>query len=498
MMRTLLQRLPPFRAEADSRQAIFAVFALLSVLSIGAAFALQEWVFLALPFALLLVFQTVMDYRKVFYLLMVFIPLNIEVDNLPGDLGLDLPGEPLMAGLMVVYGLLLLSKVEILRAPYWGHGFTVLMLLQWGWMLFVTLYAENPTVSWKFFLAKSWYMATFYFLALHLLHDISVWKRILWLVFFPLVLATTKVLLHHAYLGFSFTGINPACFPFFRNHVSYAAILALSLPLFWHLRLDYRPWSWQRHILGLGMLILFAGMVFSYTRAAYLALFLSVAGYLVMRWKLIVPALVAAFVVVGAASYKLVDKNYFLKYAPTERTIAHQEFGDLVKATYTFEDASTMERYYRWIGGIYMINDRPWTGFGPNNFYPYYRRYTLNRFETYLSDNYERSGIHNYFLMLAVEQGLPGMALFIVLLLMLFVNAQRYYHAWPTGSVERRYISGAFMCLVVIAAFLLMNDLIETDKVGPFFFLCMVVLLRLRKTSSPNSSPPLTENSHVS
>lgn len=458
---------------------LFAGFALCTLLCFVAAALLSEPFFLALPFALLLIFQVLVDYKRVFYLLMFCIPLNIEIDGLPGDLGLDIPGEPLMMGLLLLYVLLLFSHIQIWKASYWGHFFTLSILLQWVWLLFATLYAENPAVAWKFFLAKTWYLASFYFLALHLLRKQADWKLLLWVVFFPLVFAASKALAHHAYLGLSFADVNKAVVPFFRNHVSYAAILALTLPLFWFLRYSYAPWSRQRLVLHGGIAILFLGMLFSYTRAAYLALFLSIVAYTIMRLRLLVPALLAAIVLVLAGSVLLVRKNYFLKYAPSERTIAHQEFGDLVAATYTFEDASTMERYHRWIGGIQMVMDRPITGFGPNNFYPYYRQYTLNRFQTYLSSNPERSGIHNYFLMLAAEQGLPGMLLFVVFLIGIFLYAQRYYHSWPVGSSERHILAGCFMCIVVISAFLLMNDLIETDKVGPFFFLSIVMIWRI-------------------
>jgi len=33
------------------------------------------------------------------------------------------------------------------------------------------------------------------------------------------------------------------------------------------------------------------------------------------------------------------------------------------------------------------------------------------------------------------------------------------------------------LCTVVMDAFLLINDMVETDKMGSFFFICMAVLV---------------------
>ena len=48
-----------------------------------------------------------------------------------------------------------------------------------------------------------------------------------------------------------------------------------------------------------------------------------------------------------------------------------------------------------------------------SNFYPNYQARTVRSFTTYVSDNPERSGIHNYYLMTAVEQGIPGLLVYL-------------------------------------------------------------------------------------
>ena len=71
-----------------------------------------------------------------------------------------------------------------------------------------------------------------------------------------------------------------------------------------------------------------------------------------------------------------------------------------------------MERLYRWVAGTRMTADKSILGFGPGNFYDYYKPFTLGtQFTTYVSENRDRSTVHNYLLMTAVEQGIPGLFL---------------------------------------------------------------------------------------
>jgi O-antigen ligase len=98
-----------------------------------------------------------------------------------------------------------------------------------------------------------------------------------------------------------------------------------------------------------------------------------------------------------------------------------------------------MERVYRWVAAAYMIQDRPYSGFGPGNFYFNYQKYTVSSFKTYVSDNPERSGIHNYFLMVTVEQGVPGLVFFLLFCLLVIFKGQQVYHYTPDAGRRRMW-----------------------------------------------------------
>jgi O-antigen ligase len=114
----------------------------------------------------------------------------------------------------------------------------------------------------------------------------------------------------------------------------------------------------------------------------------------------------------------------------------------------------------------------------------------VNSFKTYVSRNEERSGVHSYFLLLLVEQGWPGLLFFLVLSFWVFIRGETIYQAYRKRGYGRLPMA-ILLTLVVIYSFLIINDMIETDKVGSHFFICLAMLVRLdlayRQTSLKES-----------
>jgi O-antigen ligase len=131
--------------------------------------------------------------------------------------------------------------------------------------------------------------------------------------------------------------------------------------------------------------------------------------------RIMIPVMLAfVILLVGWLAYD----NRYISYSPDyEKTITQKKFNDLLNATYKLEDISTIERFYRWVAGYYMVKERPLLGFGPASFYSEYHSYVDRHFTTYVSNNPEHSSIHNYYLMTAVEQGIPGLLILLVLMI---------------------------------------------------------------------------------
>jgi len=454
----------------------FAAFAAVMLLSLFTGIA-GSWYFLAaVPAGLIILYLALVDLKAVFLLLLFCLPISTEF-FLPSGLGLEFPTEPLMVGLLLAGLLLLIKEAPSMDARFLRHPITLLLLLHLGWIAVSTLLSNQFIVSLKFLLAKIWYLASFFFLAGRILDGERAIRQFFWVVFLPLMLTIVVITVRHAAYGFTFSDIRWVLSPFYRNHVSYAAITVLFLPFVWFMRQWYDRGSWQRWAITLSLPVLLVAIQLSYTRAAYVAALSALGAYYIIRWRLTRWVLLLSVAgAIGILVYMVADNRY-LEYAPEyERTISHQDFNNLLEATYEMEDISTMERLYRWVAGFNMAATEPIFGFGPGNFFFFYKSFTVTRFTTYVSDNPERSGVHNYYLMVLIEQGIPGLLIFLALCFYALLRGERIYHE-ASSQRNRQIVMMALLCLIIISVMQIINDLLETDKVGPFFFMSLAILI---------------------
>lgn len=457
---------------------LFYLYALLSLFSILAGFYFEQKVLLALPFTIPLGIWAVQNFKSLYFFLLALIPLSIEFD-VTESLATDLPTEPLMAGFLLIallFGLRHLRKIDF---SFFFNPVMLLLVLHLVWLLVASIFSTVPLFSVKFMLAKWWYVTSFIGITALVIKDLEDIKRMFWAIFIPLTFTVLIALVRHAMVGFDFDLINPVLRPFYRNHVNYAAILAVFLPFVVYARTWYPKYSAKYNFLVLSVLVYLAAIYFSYTRACYLAVAVMVGAYFIFRFRLAKFAVVASLIAAIFIGKFIIEENHYIAYTPSTNTVSQHEFGDLIDATFKAEDVSSMERIYRWIAAIHMIGEKPLVGFGPNGFVENYENYTVFIFETWISDNEERSGVHNYFLMTAVEQGLIGLLIFVALIIAFFVWGEKVFH-----TLEPKYKTLTMAVLLSMMALfvnLLFSDMIEVDKTGSFFFINIALLVLLSR-----------------
>ncbi|MFT4645032.1 MAG: O-antigen ligase, partial [Planctomycetota bacterium] len=233
-----------------------------------------------------------------------------------------------------------------------------------------------------------------------------------------------------------------------------------------------------------GILIFLAGIYFAYTRAAYLAVIAMCAAYFIINFKAMKITIISSIVAVIFIFNFITTENYYLKYSPSVKTVSQHELSDIIDATLKGTDVSSMERIYRWIAAIHMVNDRPITGFGPNGFVPNYKNYTVFIFETWISENEEQSGVHNYFLMTLVEQGIAGLLIFVSLLIAFFVFAENLYHNFKEKELKAT-TKAIMLSMVAIVVSLVFSDMIEVDKTGSLFFINLALIVLVSRNFKP-------------
>ncbi len=460
-------------------KSIFTTYAAITVVSLLAAVGFESIFPAAIPAVLLVAYVAVVDFRSLFFLLLACIPFSVEY-TFPNGFGTDLPTEPLMVGLMLVYFFYVAKSGFILRGGlFLRHPITLLIILSLAWAFVATLNSLDVFLSVKYLLAKIWYIVTFFFLGGVILKEKKDIKRFFWTIFIPLSIAVIITTIRHAAVGFSFQDVNYVMEPMFRNHVAYGCILAIFLP-FIVLALTWKPRSaTTKWLLISGLVLFLVAIQLSFTRAAYGAVLGAGAFYYIVKHRLtryVVASVIIA--IIGFVGYISSDNKY-LDYAPRfDKAITHQNFDNLLEATAKGEDVSTMERVYRWVAGFQMVTHRPLTGFGPNNFYDYYKSYTVTKFKTYVSDNPDGSTVHCYYLLMAIEQGIPGMLIFFALIFYVLLRGEKIYHK-ATERWQRQTAMATLLSFVTILILILINDLIETDKIGSFFFMNLAILTNL-------------------
>lgn len=451
--------------------------ALIIILSSVAAIRLRQPAFYAAPIALLLVFQIVYNYRPLYWLLIASIPLSVPLEL--GAVRVEIVSELLMLLFLLIYLLRWMAGKEVnpTRKIYVFHVLVLLILFWTAYTMFISDYFLR---SFKFLLAKLWFVIPFVFLGENIIRDYKDIKTFFWSFFLPFLAVVIYVSILHAGESFSFESSHLIARPFFENGVIYGATLALSVPFIWFARSWYPRNDFRYILLIVGLLLVLLGVALSYKRGAWVATAILPFIALTVRFRLFDKLIYIGLIVAVLGISYLVKDNNFYRFAPNyQQTIFHH--GDLeghLEATFDGTELSSVERFYRWVAAKNMIADKPVQGFGPSTFNQVYQSYTDDAFRTYVSDNPEQSTTHNYFLMTFAEQGFVGGMLFLGLCIYMFLKA---YHLYWKFS-DSRYKTLCMMFLLSQATILLhsiMNEMIEVDKIGAFFWLNMMMIHKL-------------------
>lgn len=285
------------------------------------------------------------------------------------------------------YWLYVLVEPGWVNPKFFRHPIAKALAAHWIWIGLAAVFSASAFVSFKFWFAKTWYLTVFFVLTGVFLRRPTDLKRWLWCLVVPLLYIVIRAFILHAQTN-GFLDIGSCVIPYFRNHVNYGVMLTVLLPYLFYIRRLYANGSRAKLLTDMAIVVFIVGIVFAYTRAAYASLLAVPMLLFIFRERftaLVVACSIIAMVVIGI---QLAADDNYLRFAPdNEHTIQHENLSDHFNATLEGKDMSFMERIYRWVAAMHMIQDRPLTGFGPNNFYNFYKQYTVAIFETYVSDN---------------------------------------------------------------------------------------------------------------
>ena len=458
-------------------------FACAGFILINAGFMSAELYWLnLLPAALLIGWAMIANVERVLLFIVFATPLSINMEQLElGGIGVALPTEPLMVCVMLLFLLKLGLERDVLDPRIWRHPVTVVIIVQLVWMAFCILPSSMPLVSLKYLAARMWFVCTMYFMATRVFNQPRNMHRFAWLYMAGLTIVIGYTLIRHAGLHFEHDPAHWVMEPFFKDHTSYGAIIAFFLPF--AVTAISLPGSSaiRRGIAVTFLVILVLGMIFSYTRAAWVGVVAALAVLLVM--KLRVPGWIVFGVAVLTGGIYVVNRDQITIFLERNRDESSDDMAKHVSSILNISsDASNLERINRWHSALSMFEERPWTGWGPGTYMFQYAPFQAAADRTIISTNFATGGnAHSEFLGPLAEQGFVGMLIVIALIGVTINTAVRLWLRMPDGT-DKRMVGAALFGLISYYVHGTINNFLDLDKASvPFWgFTAMIVVMDLK------------------
>lgn len=448
---------------------------LIGLLAIAFYFELPP-VLVALPFVLLIGYCFIFRLDVLFWMVAFLAPLSIGLENLDfASIGMFLPTEPILLGLLLIaFGKTLFSKTNSLTLK---HPFFALFLVYFLWIGFTTITSTNPVVSLKYLISRMWLIIPIFFFGLQLFKKVENIKRFLWLYLAGFTIVIVYTLTRHASFGFSEQAGHWVMSPFFKDHTSYGAIIALLFPLVIVLFQMSKRESVTRFFLVLLSLLFAVALYYSYTRAAWA----SVIGGLGV-WFLVKYRIKWKYLFLGAFGFAIfimanyVNLSYTLKKNESEH--ATEDLSERIQSMSNITtDASNLERINRWVSAINMFEEKPLVGFGPGTYAMEYAPYQDPQKKSIISTNFGDMGTaHSEYLGALSEMGLPGMLIFIALVFVIFYKAITLYYRIVDPELKR-IVLALIVGLSTYFAHSALNNYLDTDKAAvPVWGFCAIIM----------------------
>jgi len=465
--------------QARYKIVLFYLFSVLFIL-LNAFFLVKKhsMIINALPLALFIVMLAIFAFDVLLYLVVFFTPLSVPLSEImPGlPFNMSLPTEPLLVGILLLFIMKIFANGKFDREIL-THPVSLAIYFSLFWLLVTSLTSTMPIVSIKVFLARIWFIVAFYLLAAKLFDSGKNIEKYIWLYTLPLLIVIFYTLNRH--LGYGLWDKQAANFvpnPFYFDHTSYGAAIAMYLPFLFGFSFTriYSPRVKIFVHIVLGILVV--GFILSYARAAWLSMIAAFVVWIFMKLKLRFKPLFIAFIIL--LSVVLVFQTELLMYLERNNTESSANLGEHISSMSNISsDASNLERINRWSCAIRMFEDKPILGWGPGTYMFKYASYQLTADRTIISTNSADGGnAHSEYLGPMAESGILGLISFLILITVVIYTAVHTY----TRTNDKRLKTLVMSSLLGLITYLvhgIMNNFLDTDKLSvPFWGFTAVIV----------------------
>lgn len=455
---------------------------------LNAIFIANNWLWLiGLPLVVAVGFLALARLDKLFLLITFLTPLSVNLIDKDFGFGLNLPTEPLIFGAMLLFFYKIATGATYDKRVL-KHPITWAILFGLVWIAFTTLTSSMILVSFKFLLARLWFVVTFYFLAIKLFADLKNIKTFLWLFIVGVFITCIYTVIRHAQWGFGDQPAHWVMTPFYNDHTSYGAVLAFIVPVILGFLIKGRMEPFTRALVA----VLFTGIIIatilSYTRAAWVGLVAAVGVYVVMLLRIRFTTLF--FVGLTVVGIVMASWSQIMMRLEKNDTQSSKDLAKHIQSVSNVtSDASNLERINRWQSALRMFEERPITGFGPGTYMFKYAPYQFSYEKTRISTNNADGGnAHSEYIGPLAEQGVFGMLSFVWLVIVTLYTAIILFPKVKDPEV-RMILQTCMLGLITYYIHGFLNNFLDTDKASvPFWgYTAIIVAIQLYHTGERSS-----------
>ena len=429
------------------------------------------------PILLIFLFLYIFSLDKLILLITFLTPIAINYKDPDLGIGISLPTEPLLLGILVVFILKLFYDGGFNRKIV-NHPVTIAIIINLIWLGITMFTSEIPLVSVKFLIARLWFVIPFYFIGILVFRKVKNIKLFTWLYIISLLLVIMYTIFNHAGYGFDKPSSNMVMKPFYNDHTAYGAVIAMFLPFFIGFSISKNYSNSQRLANFIVLFILIFGIIFSYSRAAWISVVFALMVYGIIALKIKFSWVIAGtFILAGLFylfSFQLMDRLERNKQDSSTNFTEHIQSMSNISS-----DASNLERINRWNSALRLYNERPFWGWGPGTYMFKYAPFQLADEKTIISTNEgNRGNAHSEYFGPLAESGIFGFITILLIIITTFYTAVNVYSKAQNKQVKLlSLISLLGLTTYYVHGFL--NNFLDMDKAAvPFWgFTAIIVAL---------------------
>ncbi len=439
---------------------------------------------------LIFIYLSVFSYEKLFFIAVFLTPLSIPLDEFFSKLefNLSIPSEGIFAILLFIIALKFFKERNYFKVDIFKHPVSIAILFYLFWILLTAITSTMPLVSFKFFLVKLWFIIPIYFFSFKLFSHKKNINLFFWLYIISFTIVIFYTINNHLSYGFyNKLAAHIAMCPFYNNHTSYGAILAMYIPVIAYFLFSFKTNQLNKIISFIFLLIFLIALVLSYTRAAWISLIAAIIFgliiYLRINIKLVIFVGLATIIALFVFRLEIIDK------LDKNKQDSSTDLNEHVKSISNIAtDASNLERINRWSSALKMFKEKPVFGWGSGTYMFKYAAFQKADDKTIISTNFGEVGnTHSEYIGPLAERGFIGILSILAIIFFTLKTALNVYAKSDNKQVKNLVLS-LIMGLTTYYIHGLLNNYLDTDKASvPFWgFTAIIVYLDIKKTITTN------------